>query len=169
MSGSFSSTLPVIVFTRPRQSEEDWREVDRGPGIFHLSPDEEAGIRIRSIDDEMLETLVREMSSCEQVVSLNLSENRKITDQGVAHLKQLKYLVDLNLSSCGITNTGLEHVAVLSRLVRLNLSYCNRITDQGIRLLKPLANLRYLDLQGCIKVTHSGLVKIRRMGLTIHK
>ncbi|HEX9011905.1 MAG TPA: leucine-rich repeat domain-containing protein, partial [Anaerolineaceae bacterium] len=121
------------------------------------------------IDDSVLEALVGEILGCPAVLELGLAENRRVTDAGIACLAQAPRLISLNLSSCGLTNTGLESLSGLKQLVRLNLSYCNRITDAGVRLLKGLAGLRYLDLQGCVKVTNGSIAQIRRPTLTIHR
>jgi hypothetical protein len=171
---SFSSTLEVIIYTRPADTPYDappttWQEFDRGPGFFHLPEDVQAMVRIRTIDDAELETLINDIKNCPAIIALNLSENRKITDRGLEHLKALPHLIDLNLSSVGMTNDGLPHLAALSRLQRLNLSYCNRILDDGLKVIKSLPRLTYLDVQGCAKLTHNGIIKISRRNLNIHK
>ena len=55
---------------------------------------------------------------------LSLVECRKITDQGIAQLKKLKRLKDLNLLGCyGITDTGIEIIAAKCLfLTQINLS-----------------------------------------------
>jgi len=98
---------------------------------------------------------------------LNLSENRAITDESLHPLKSLAHLYILNLSSCGLTSTGMPYLAELVHLTNLDLSYCNRINDLGIKKLKSLINLRTLSLQGCVKVSNAGAVRLRRPGLTI--
>jgi len=166
---SFSSTLPIQVLVRPVGGEkDDWKEFDRGPGYFHILGACEVGVRAKTINDSILERLVDELADCPVLVSLNLSENRKVTDEGVAFLIKLPKLVELNLSSCDLTNGGLLSVQKLSHLRWLNLSYCNRITDEGIKSLRILNRLVYLDLQGCIKVSNGGMRHIQRNDLVIH-
>ncbi len=171
----FSSRYPVVVYTRPADDppenwrEEDWRELDRGPGYFTLPPGQVASVRIHGIDDATLKALVEEIAPCLWVVELGLAENRKVTDAGVASLAGLAQIVSLNLSSCSLTNEALASLAGMRPLVRLNLSYCNRITDPGVKLLKALPALRFLDLQGCVKVTNGSISHIRRPWLAIHK
>ena len=167
---TFSTELPAILYTRPRNDPAaDWREVEQGPGIFRLGEDEEAGVRLRNIGDSELAQFINEVSELDTLVMLNLSENRSITDSGLAKLAQLKQLKYLNLSSCSITNTGLQALRELIHLVQLDLSYCNRITDQGMKALKNLPNLTALNLQGSTKVTMAGIARIRRAGLVIKK
>jgi hypothetical protein len=165
-----STELPAIIYARPRRNPtQDWREIQQGPGVFHLDEGEETGVRLRNIGDGELEQFVNEASALGSLVMLNLSENRSITDEGLEKLAQLKGLKILNLSSCSITSTGMQFLKDLPHLVQLDLSYCNRINDLGLRVLKNLPNLAVLNLQGCSKVTNGGVSKLRRPGLEIKK
>jgi hypothetical protein len=166
----FSTKLEAIIYTRPVSTPPtDWREFDQGPGIFHLPEGEETGIRLRNISDGELEEFIEDACQLKSLVMLNLSENRPITDEGLRELHRLEYLSILNLSSCGLTNIGMEHIAGLTHLTQLDLSYCNRINDLGMRKLSALTNLTFLNLQGCVKVTHAGAARLRRRGLTIKR
>jgi hypothetical protein len=165
----FTTTLPVLVLCRPVQPIGlDWRELDQGPGVIRLPAGEEARLRIKNLDDDLLQQLVGEIKGCPAITGLNLAENRKVTNEGLAHLVHLPQLTYLNLSSCSLTNSGVRHLLALHALQYLDLSYCNRLTDEGVKELKALRNLVYLDLQGCVKVNNSSLSKLRREGLTIH-
>jgi len=167
---SFSTTLEVVIFTRPVGSPSgDWQEYDRGPGIFHLPEGQETGIRLRTMGNDDLKQLVDEAKDLQSLVMLNLSENRAITDESLPLLKNLPHLAILNLSSCSITSTGLAHLAALTRLTDLDLSYCNRINDLGLKKLRGLTSLRTLNLQGCVKVSTAGAAFLRRPGLAIKK
>ena len=166
---SFSTTLPIQVLIRPvAPPGADWQEFDRGPGVFQIPAGHEASVRIRAIDNARLAQLIREIGGCRLLTSLNLSENRNITDEALASLKVMHQLTELNLSSCSISNRGLRELLALPELARLNLSYCNRITDEGLKRLKGLRRLAYLDIQGCVKITNGSVSKIRRQGLIIH-
>jgi hypothetical protein len=167
---SFSTTLPVVVFRyQPGQHPAEWREIDRGPGIFHFPPGEQVVVRARTIGDEELDTLVNEISSCKAVTFLNLSENRKITSEGMRSLAAMPHLTGLNLSSCGLIDVGLSRLIVLTQLEHLNLSYCNRITDVGLGYLRKLSRLTYLDLQGCVKASQKGIAfLLEKKNLVIH-
>jgi hypothetical protein len=167
---TFSSTFPVVVFQRkPDNPMEDWQELDRGPGIFHILPGHEVMVRIKNIDNDILYDLVRELAGCSAVTFLNLAENRKVTDDGLESIKPLSHLKGLNLSSCSLNDAGIRHLTTLHQLVYLNLSYCNRLTDLALKPLRGLTRLTYLDLQGCVKITHAGVAHMRRRELTIHK
>jgi hypothetical protein len=167
---SFSSTLPVVLYAyQPGQDPAEWREFDRGPGIFHIPDGCQIVVRVRTIGDKDLTALVREITSCPAVTFLNLSENRNISDKGMQVFASLGQLTGLNLSSCGMTDTGMVFLRSLTQLQHLNLAFCNRITDVGLRSLHKLTKLTYLDLQGCVKISQGGVSKLERKTLTIHR
>jgi len=164
----FATTLPLTLLSRPAdQPNSDWQEFDFGPGSFSLSNENVYRLRIKNIDDDILRTLIDELSTCKPIVFIDLSENRKITNKGLSYLKNVNWLTQLSLSSCSITDSGMVHLTGFRHLTWLNLSYCNRITDAGLKSLQRLSNLAYLDVQGCSKLTHNGLSYIHRRGLTI--
>jgi len=166
----FSSSLPIVIYCRPTtETMQEWQEFDRGPGYFDLPQGQDVMIKIKQISDDELCELTQELKGCNTVTSLDLAENRKVTDDGLECLKNLSQLVYLNLSSCDITNTGLPYLLELQQLKVLNLSYCHRLTDIGLRTLKGLPHLIYLDLQGVLHITKAGMSKIRKDGLTIHR
>ena len=162
----FSSTLPVIVYTRPPgQAEADWQEFDRGPGYFHIPPGREIGVRIKGIDDRAVRVLVEELRQVELLRFLDLAENRNVTDAGIARLCELKQLTSLNLSSCTVTNAGLLELKKLPRLQRLILTYCNKLNDSAIKTLESMRSLEYVDIEGCLSITRGALARVRRRDL----
>ena len=168
-ANTFSSVLPIIVYRyQPGQHPSEWREVDRGPGIFHLDLTDQAVIRARNIDDRGVALLTQEIGARSWITFINLSENRKVTDEGVRLLAELKQITGLNLSSCSLNDGGLSYLSSLAHLQHLNLSFCNRITDVGLKHIRKLSRLTYLDLQGCVKVTQKGIALLDRRNLTIH-
>jgi hypothetical protein len=170
-SGStFSTSLPIVVFRyEPGQHPAEWREIDHGPGVIQLAAGDQVVIRARNIGDIELKTLVREISHCKAITFLNLSENRKISDEGIRALAELTHLTGLNLSSCTLNDIGIGRLTSLTQLEHLNLSFCNRITDVSLRHLRKLTHLVYLDLQGCVKFSQKGVAMLERRTLTIHR
>ncbi len=164
---TLNTELNVLVLTRPADHSEDWQEFDRGPGYIRIPSDVEVSVRIRNIDDQDLADLVPQLVGIKGLVALSLSENRNVTEVGLETLKALPQLIELNLSSCSLTNIAMEYLKEFSRLERLDLSYCNRLTDQCVKALNRLPALTYLDVKGCVKITNGGLSKLRRPGLTI--
>jgi hypothetical protein len=167
---SFSSALPVIVYQYlPQQHPAEWRELDTGPGTFHIPPEFQAAVRLKNCGDLELRILAREVAGCPAVTFLHLAENRKVTNAGLEYLKPLRQLTGLNLSSCSLTDEGMLHLTALIQLAHLNLSFCNRLTDVGLRHLRNLRHLTYLDLQGCVKITNGGIARLGKRSLTVHQ
>ena len=170
MSEKLITALELWVLHRPPGGRDDtWYELDRGPGIIHFPEGEEIQVRARLKDDAELGALVKELVGLSQVIYLNLSENRGVTDEGLKKLTILKHLQYLNLSSCDLSNKGTPYLEIFSRLIWLDLSFCNRITDDGLKFIKKLNNLQYLSLQGCIKTSHGGIVRLARSSLQVKR
>lgn len=91
------------------------------------------------------------------VVAYHLAD-KKVTDEFLAPLKDLKRTFELNLRGTAISNNGLAHLKNLSGLTRLNLAE-TQITGKGLVHLKGLSNLEYLNLYGT-PVTDAGLVHL---------
>ena len=167
---TLSTALPVQILHRPFESgSRDWKVAGVGPGNFSIEDKEWIGLRVRNIDDEFLRDLVTEFREVENLVMLNLSENRKVTDKGIRILQPFVRLEDLNVSSCDISNKGLEFVVAFLHLKSLNISYCNRVTGEGLLNLRKLTHLEFLDLQGVPKINTGAVARIRKPTLTIHR
>lgn len=166
----FSSSLAVIVYTRPQgQPGQDWQEFDRGPGYFHVPAGHEIGLKIKGVDDKVLKMLIAETREVEALRMLDLAENRNVTNIGLVGIGELRNLVLLNLSSCSITSSGLEPLKQLAGLKRLNLSFCNRLNDSAMKILESIRSLEYVDLQGCPGITNGGISRVRRRNLEINR
>lgn len=83
----------------------------------------------------------------------------QITDAGLAHLRELAELRQLDLHDTQVTNIGLEPLRGLRRLELLNLSGTH-VTDEGLRHLNGLTELKHLDLRNT-RVTGQGVLQLR--------
>ena len=79
--------------------------------------------------------------------------------QGLQHLRKLKNLQELNLSSTKITDVGLKELKQLEKLHILGLAE-TRITDAGLRDLKELNNLKELYVANS-RVTDAGVEELK--------
>jgi hypothetical protein len=77
-----------------------------------------------------------------RLVGLSLS-NTKITDAGVARLKDCQQLRELLLDGTALTDKGLKQIAELPNLERLLIDGTN-VTDAGVAHLKRLPKLSFL-------------------------
>lgn len=165
--------LEIVLYTVPCGEESsrwlDWREFDRGPGIFRIPDDVYLGVRAQGLHDAEIRQLAEDLLPVESLRYLNLAENRGISNDGIAAVGKLRQLRYLNIGACDLNNQGMAFLPCLTNLEYLNLSYCNRITEKTAPYVQKLPKLKYLDLQGCIKINTGGLKKFEKKGLTIYK
>lgn len=85
----------------------------------------------------------------------------KITDEGLAGLKNFPNVASLNLESKSITDKGIRHLckAPTFSFLRLNAT---RITDKGVSYLTDLPNLFFLELK-TTQITDDGLKHLGRL------
>ena len=109
-----------------------------------------------------------------RVVSLNLAENDRITNKGLAKLRGLDFLTELDLSRLDrfreprfggsfrpLSDACLVHLRVLPRLEDLTLAG-NLITDQGLAEIAQIKTLKRLDLEAT-EISDAGLVHLEGM------
>jgi F-box/leucine-rich repeat protein 14 len=102
---------------------------------------------------------------CCGLESLDVSFCEKIGDQALQHISQgLYHLKSLSLSSCQISDEGLEKLAKMKDLQVLNVGQCSKITDKGLEVLaNELINLNSIDLYGCTKISSKGIEIIMKL------
>lgn len=168
-----STEQEIILYTIPCNevsfSRQDWQEFDRGPGIFYIPENVYLGVRGQGLHDAEIRKLVEDLLPIDNLRYLNLTENRGISNSGMAAVGKLKQLRYLNIGACDLNNEGMAFLPGLTNLEYLNLSYCNRITEKTATFIQKLPRLKFLDLQGCIKINTGGLKKFEKKGLTIYK
>jgi hypothetical protein len=160
----------MTIFSRPQATPAaDWAEIDTGPGYMDLPAGHEFGFRIHNCDDETLKILVKELAIVDPLTYANLSENRKITEDGIELLKVFTRLSWINLSSCGLSNDALAHLTGFTHLVTLDISYCNRLTGLALKYVQAMPNLKNVNLQGCVKITTRDVSSLRKFGISVKK
>lgn len=82
-----------------------------------------------------------------QLEGLSLAVNKRTTNKGLAHLRSLTRLRDLDLLATRVNDAGLVHLAPLTRLRRLNLA-ATGVRGPGLRHLAPLVRLEVLNARG---------------------
>ncbi len=65
--------------------------------------------------------------------SLDLGGALHVSDRGLQSLAALQHLSELDLSSCGITNTGVEQLSHMQSLAKLKCLRCPRVDLAQIR------------------------------------
>jgi len=164
------TSLPLQIYIRPIEKPEiEWVPFENGPGFFEIPKGFCATIAIQGIDNWALKTLVEEICEVNDLVCLNLSENRKIDNDGIRYLSQMRLISELNLSACGLNNRGMDILVKMKNIRKLDLSYCTRLTDEGILKLKNMRKLEELNLRGIPKITHATIKWIDRRDLIIKR
>jgi len=164
------TSLPIQIFIRPIEKPEiEWVPFENGPGFFEIPQGFCATIAIQGIADMTLKTLVDEICEVNDLICLNLSENRKIDNDGIRFLSQMRLISELNLSACGLNNRGMEVLVKMKNIRKLDLSYCTRLTDEGILKIKDMRRLEELNLRGIPKITHATIKWIERRDLMIKR
>jgi serine/threonine protein kinase len=93
------------------------------------------------------------------LIELRITKGLKVTDVGVAHLRNLRSLKNLWLNGTSVTDASLEHLAGFPTLEALRLRG-TRVTDAGLEHLKGLSKLKLLGLAST-RVTDAGLEHLR--------
>lgn len=114
------------------------------------------------------------------VTKLSL-EGKQINDDHLAKLKSLKYLKELSIDQCPITDDGVKEIAKVRTLTHLDLFGCNGVTDASLTHIKTMQSLselyilsnrisghsfqklsalqylRELDLSGCSEISDNAV------------
>jgi hypothetical protein len=84
-----------------------------------------------------------------------------LNDEGLAAVKALPKVVQLDLKDTQVTDAGLASLAGIATLNKLHLEK-TKVSDAGLVHLKDLANLEYLNLYGTA-VTDAGLEHLKNL------
>ena len=102
-----------------------------------------------------------EIKGLSSIADLNLYFTEYVTDEGISAIKGWKKLKRLNLHGTKIGDTGLEHISGLTALETLNVG-STLMTDVGLERLTTLPNLKELTMGGN-ELGDAGLQALRQM------
>ena len=142
---------------------------------------------LMKLDDGVTDEGLAPLAQVKNLVALDFSACRKVTEAGVAALKGSNAMWKLrtpnqatdawmkaaaasfpnleilrSLSNDRLTDEGLAAASAL-KLRELNVSFCVNLTDQGLKSLQGTPSLEYLFLNGCRKFTHDGVKALTEM------
>lgn len=138
---------PTLFDTITEASEEAMENVrEVGAQVMRIAANTQAvSVDFRFRDEPATDEQLAGLGDlAEHVVWLDL-RGTKVTNDGLAALRDLKYLMRLHLEKTGITDAGLDHLADMQHLEYLNL-YGTGVTNAGLQRLKDLKSLRKLYL-----------------------
>lgn len=96
------------------------------------------------------------------VTHIDLKGRPGVTDAGLAHVTDLKFLYGLILDDTPVGDAGMEHLRGLTKLTGLGLVN-TRVSDDGLVCLKDLKTLSHLNINRSL-VSDAGLIHLT--GLT---
>ncbi|MDE3196393.1 MAG: hypothetical protein KGN84_08615 [Acidobacteriota bacterium] len=102
-----------------------------------------------------------ELRPLRNVTDLNLYYCEYVTDQGIAALKDWKKLKRLNLHGTKASDTALEHISGIGSLESVNVG-STLMTDVGLERLATLTNLKELTMGGN-ELGDAGLQALREL------
>jgi internalin A len=102
-----------------------------------------------------------ELKKLRNITDLNLYYAEYVTDQGVAAIKDWKKLKRLNLHGTKSSDTALEHIAGITSLESLDVG-STLMTDVGLERLNTLTNLKELTMGGN-ELGDAGLQALRQL------
>ncbi len=91
-----------------------------------------------------------------RLTAVTLNVNPKVTDAGLAHFMDCKYLTHLHLDFTQVTDVGLAYFKGCKNLTHLYLGN-TQVTDAGLAYFKECKNVTHLSLRET-KITDAGLV-----------
>jgi hypothetical protein len=163
-----STTLPIQILARAKtEPKTDWFPLDEGPGYFDLDPTLEICLYLPRAEDETAETLAEEWIDCPLITKVDVSEGRRMSDQGLKALGRMHQVSELNVSACSISNQGIDFLFDMPNLQRLDISHCTGIGDLGLRRIEEIRTLTFLNLRGCPRVTRNGLKRLEKHCLNL--
>jgi serine/threonine protein kinase/uncharacterized membrane protein len=98
------------------------------------------------------------LKDCKELTALYL-RGTQVSDVGLAHLKDCKNLADLDLPNTQVSDAGLAHLKDCRNLTRLNLSRTH-VSNAGLAHFKDCKDLTSLLLDGT-KVSDAGLAHFK--------
>ena len=108
----FSSVLPITVSTRlVGGSEASWRELDRGPGFFAIPAGYEAACASTISTTIPCPSWWRSWQDALPSLKSSCLKTARLPTAGSISLNVVPQATSLNLSSCGLTDAGLETLA----------------------------------------------------------
>jgi hypothetical protein len=73
----------------------------------------------------------------------------KMADAGLAHVAQMKQLIELNMDQSRFTAAGVAEIGKMTQLEKLSIGQVGtQFADEHLQMLTPLVNLKYLDITG---------------------
>nr|XP_056702452.1 dynein regulatory complex subunit 6 [Euleptes europaea] len=112
-------------------------------------------------------SLIKIAQSCTKLVYLNLRSCQGLTDTGIEVLAMLPSLTHINISGIDFSDHTLESLGRNGKIKEISISECKPISDTGIkRFCMDAKNLDYMDMSFCQQLTNHS---IKHLSFNCHK
>uniref|UniRef100_A0A8R1DP27 RNA-binding protein EEED8.10 n=1 Tax=Caenorhabditis japonica TaxID=281687 RepID=A0A8R1DP27_CAEJA len=110
------------------------------------------------VNDELLISISAGLPNLSSLSLANAGDDSSITSVGVAAIKNLHELTQLDISSLAAVNSSvMAELAVLVKLEIVQLRNCTYLGDDGVRVMLKMPNLRHVDLSGSMLVSNDSI------------
>ncbi len=147
LTAKLPDAVRAVLQAEREAAEREIRIAAQGDAIGKI---EEIGGTVREIalDDDRKE------------VAFHLS-GKALTDDGLAHVRNIDKMIVLHLKGTQITDDGLKHLSGLPTLEKLHLEE-TKLTDAGLAHLLEIPKLKWLNIYGT-EVTDAGIETVKKM------
>lgn len=110
------------------------------------------------VNDELLVSISAGLPLLSSLSLANAGDDSSISAEGVAAIKNLTELTQLDVSSLAAVNSKvLAQLRTLQKLEIIQLRNCTYLGDEGVRAMLQMKNLRHVDLSGSILVSNDSI------------
>lgn len=110
------------------------------------------------VTDELLISISAGLPLLSSLSLANAGNDSSITVEGIAAIKNLKELTQLDVSSLAAVNSKvMVQLGALQKLEIIQLRNCTYLGDEGVRAMLRMPNLRHVDLSGSILVSNDSV------------
>lgn len=106
------------------------------------------------------DSTLEKLGNLKEVRHLYMLGRDKVTDAGMRHLRAMAKLQYVDISFTCITDVGLAELRDMKDLRQLEMDSCCGISATGLAALKGCTKLRRLNLSDCSRITDAALVEI---------
>lgn len=97
---------------------------------------------------QLTDDVLKQVRKIEHLTYLDLSDSRQVTDRGLAHLSECRYIEHLDVSGTSISDAGLTVLRSFPNLRVFEARHLDTISDAGITHLGDAKRLERVNLMG---------------------
>ncbi|CAI2325250.1 unnamed protein product [Caenorhabditis sp. 36 PRJEB53466] len=115
------------------------------------------------VNDELLVSISAGLPLLSSLSLANAGDDSSITSEGIAAIRNLSELTQLDISSLAAVNSQvMKELRALRKLEIIQMRNCTYLGDEGVRAMLQMPNLRHVDLSGSILVSNESIQEFIR-------